>query len=185
MQKTIVSALAILASISAASAADLPSKAAPAAPSLPMMASESSYYAGVNLGGNVDSARVYSGGAVAGWNVLPFLAVEGDYDLSRPDAKVGTQYNYQNTVSVNVLPKVVVPGTPISVYGIGGIGYRWNSVSTVTNIAVFDVGVGAKYALTSAFDLDLRYRRIDALDSKNRTSTSAEDRVTAGVNYKF
>jgi len=183
MQKTIVATLAILASTAAAYAVDLPSKRAlPAAP-VPTFAQDS--YVGLNVGANVQGDRVYTGGAVAGWNVLPFLAVEGDYDLSRPDAKVGTQYNYQNTVSVNVLPKVVVPGTPISVYGIGGIGYRWNSVSTVTNIAVFDVGVGAKYALTSAFDLDLRYRRIDALDSKNRTSTSAEDRVTAGVNYKF
>ena len=183
MQKTIVSALAFLASMAAASAADIPSKAAPASP-LPAFAA-GGYYAGINVGGNADSARVYSGGAVAGWNVLPFLAVEGTYDLSRPTKKVGNDYNYQNTVAVNAVPQYKVPFTDITAYALGGVGYRWNSVSTVADHSVYNWGGGAKYEFAKNMELDARYRRIDSLHKKDRTSTSAEDRVTAGVNFKF
>jgi opacity protein-like surface antigen len=183
MQKTIVSALAVLASMAAASAADLPSKAAPASP-LPAFAA-GGYYAGVNVGANADSARVYSGGAVAGWNVLPFLAVEGTYDLSRPQAKVNREYNWQNTVAVNAVPQYKVPGTDITAYAVGGIGYRWNSVSTVADHSVYNIGGGLKYEFAKNLELDGRYRRIDGLQKKDRTSTSSEDRVTFGVNYKF
>ena len=184
MQKTIVSALAILASSAVALAADLPSKAAPAAPALPAFAT-GGYYAGVNLGGDADKTRVYSGGAVAGWNVLPFLAVEGTYDLSRPKNKVGSEYNWQNTVAVNAVPQYKIPGTDFTAYALGGVGYRWNSVSTVADHSVYNVGGGVKYDFAKNIELDGRYRRIDNVQSKYRTSTSAEDRVTAGVNFKF
>jgi opacity protein-like surface antigen len=170
MQKTIVAALALLASASVASAADIPSKKAPAAPALPTLA-QSQFYAGVNVGANLsEDARVYSGGAVAGWNVLPFLAVEGTYDFTRPQAKVGGEWNYGNTFAVNVVPQYKIPGVDVTVYGIGGVGYRWN------------VGVGAKYEFMPSLELDVRYRRIDAIEKANR---NAEDRVTTGVNYKF
>ena len=185
MQKTIVSALAILASTVVASASDLPSKAAAAAP-LPAFAA-GGYYAGVNVGGNanVTDARVYSGGAVAGWNVLPFLAVEGTYDLSRPQTKVNREYNWQNTVAVNAVPQYKIPGVGATVYGLGGVGYRWNAASTVADHSVYNIGGGLKYEFAKNLELDGRYRRIDALQKKDRTSTSAEDRVTFGVNYKF
>jgi len=179
MQKTIVAALALLASAAAASASDLPSKKAPAAPALPTLAQ--SYYAGVNVGANwSEDARVYSGGAVAGWNVLPFLAVEGTYDFSRPQAKVGGDWNYGNTFAVNVVPQYKIPGADVTVYGIGGIGYRWNSVTA--DYSVYNVGVGAKYEFMPSVELDVRYRRIDAIEKANR---NAEDRITTGVNYKF
>ena len=98
MQKTIVSALALIASVAAASATDLPSKSAPVAPSA-VSSSASQYYVGGNAGWDTQSDRAYSVGAVAGWNVLPFFAVEGSYDLSRPTTKVRGDYNYQNTVA--------------------------------------------------------------------------------------
>jgi opacity protein-like surface antigen len=178
MQKTIVAALALLASAAVASAADVPSKKT--APSLPILA-QSQYYAGVNVGGNIsEDARVYSGGAVAGWNVLPFLAVEGTYDFSRPQAKVRGDWNYGNTVAVNVVPQYKVPGADVTVYGIGGVGYRWNSVTA--DYSVYNFGVGAKYEFMPSVELDVRYRRIDAIEKANR---NAEDRVTTGVNYKF
>lgn len=180
MQKTIVAALALLASASVASAADVPSKKTPAAPSLPTLA-QSQFYAGVNIGGNVsEDARVYSGGAVAGWNVLPFLAVEGTYDFSRPQAKVGGEWNYGNTFAVNAVPQYKVPGFDVTVYGIGGAGYRWNSVAA--DYSVYNVGVGARYEFMPSLELDVRYRRIDAIEKANR---NAEDRVTTGVNFKF
>ena len=181
MQKTIVTALAFLASTVVASATDLPSKKAPAVP----VFAQSQYYVGGNLGATTGSDRVYSGGAVAGWNVLPFLAVEGTYDLSRPDTKVGGKYNYQSTTAVNAVPKVVVPGTDFSVYGIAGLGYRYNSVESVKNYSVYNIGGGVRYEFSKSIDVDGRYRRVEALEEKNRTAKSAEDRVTLGLNYKF
>lgn len=183
MQKTIITALVLLASTAVASATDLPSKTK--APSLPTLAQSDDFYAGVNAGGNFNDARVYSGGAVAGWNVLPFLAVEGTYDFSRPEAKIRGDYNYQNTVAVNAVPQYKVPVLPVTVYALGGAGYRWNTAATVADISVYNFGAGAKYEFAKGFEIDGRYRRIDAIESKYRTSTSAEDRATIGLNAKF
>jgi hypothetical protein len=182
MQKTIVTALALLASITVASATDLPSKTkAPVAPT----AETTQYYVGGNIGGNVDKARVYTGGAVAGWNILPILAVEGTYDLSRPQTKIHNDYNWQNTFGVNAVPQYTIPGTGITAYALGGLGYRLNSVSTVADHSVYNVGGGVKYEFVKNLDLDARYRRIDSVEDKYRSSTSAEDRLTFGVLYKF
>ena len=178
MQKTIVAALAIFASTSVASATDLPSKKAPAAPA-PVF-TQAQYYVGGNVGGSIGNARAYSGGAVAGWNVLPFLAVEGTYDFTRPEAKIDGKWNYGNTFAANIVPQYKIPGVDVTIYGLGGIGYRWNTQAA--DYSVYNVGVGAKYEVTKSIDVDTRYRFIDAIEKANRNS---ENRVTAGVNYKF
>lgn len=179
MQKTIVSALALIASMAAASATDLPSKSFPAAPAA-VTSSSSQFYVGGNAGMDYNSDRAYSVGAVAGWNALPFFAVEGTYDLSRADNKVRGDWNYSNTVAVNAVPQYKVPGINVTAHALGGVGYKWNTQAA--DYAVYNVGGGVKYELTKSLDVDARYRRIDAVDSKKG---SPEDRVTAGVNYKF
>jgi opacity protein-like surface antigen len=184
MQKTIVTALAFLASTSVALATDLPSKTSAPATPLPTFA-QTQYYVGSNVGGEVQEARVYSGGAIAGWNALPFLAVEGTYDLSRPQAKVRGEYNYKNTVAVNVVPQYNIPSTAITAYGLGGIGYRWNTASAVADHAVYNLGGGLKYEFAKNLELDSRYTRIDSVKSKYQNASPAEDRATIGVNYKF
>lgn len=182
MQKTILTTLALLASVTAASASDLPSKTkAPAAP-LPTF---TQFYVGGSIGGDLDKARVYSGGAVAGWNAMPFLAVEGTYDLSRPQTKVRGEYNYENTVAVNVVPQYKVLGTDVTAYAFGGLGYRWNTASTVADHSVYNVGAGLKYEFAKNLELDGRYTRIDDVKSKFRLTSPAEDRASIGVHYKF
>jgi opacity protein-like surface antigen len=182
MQKTIVATLALLASTAVASATDLPSKTTPAAPA-PVFTQTQNYF-GVNVGGNLkEDTRVYSGGAVAGWNVLPFLAVEGTYDFSRPQNKVLRDWNYGNQFAVNAVPQYKVPGTDITAYGLGGVGYRWNTKTA--DYSVYNIGGGLKYEFAKNVEFDTRYRRIEAIEKKERTNTTAEDRVTAGVNYKF
>jgi hypothetical protein len=184
MQKTIVTALALLASTSVALATDLPSKTSSPASPFPIFA-QTQYYVGGNVGGNAQKDRVYSGGAVAGWNTLPFLAVEGTYDLSVPQDKVYGKLNYRNTVEVNAVPQYKIPGTDITAYGFGGVGYRWNTASKVADHSVYNVGAGMKYEFVKNFEFDGRYARIDALKVADRSSTSSENRVTFGVNYKF
>lgn len=178
MQKTIIAALAIFASTSVALASDIPSKKAPAAP-MPVF-TQAQYYVGGNIGGNIGDARVYSGGAVAGWNVLPFLAIEGTYDFTRPEDKIKGKWNYGNTVAANIVPQYKVPRVNATVYGLGGVGYRWNTETA--DYAVYNVGFGAKYEISKTVDLDARYRRIDAIEKANR---NAENIATIGVNYKF
>ena len=181
MQKTILTAIAFLASTAVASATDLPSKTA--APSGPIP-TFTQYYVGGSIGGNLDKATVYSGGAVAGWNALPFLAVEGTYDLSRADKKVAGKYNYENTVFANIVPQYKVPFVDVTAYAFGGLGYRWNTASTVADHSVYNVGAGLKYEFAKNLELDGRYARID--DVKRKVNTApAEDRVSVGVNYKF
>jgi opacity protein-like surface antigen len=184
MQKTIVTALAVLATTTVALATDLPSKTStPTAPAVPFFAQGT--YVGVNVGGDINKATVYSGGAVAGWNALPFLAVEGTYDFSRPQAKVGKKFNYENTVALNVLPQYKIPATDLTAYAVGGIGYRFDSVSTVTDHAVYNYGGGIKYDFAKNLELDARFTRLDDVKKKYQTSSPAENRATVGVNYKF
>lgn len=184
MQKTIVTALALLASTAVAIASDLPSKTkAPVSPA-PVF-TQTNYYAGGYIGGDVDKARVYSGGAVAGWNALPFLAVEGTYNLARPSDKVLGEYNWQNTVGVNAVPQYKIPGTDITAYVVGGVGYRWNTASTVADHSVYNVGGGLKYEFAKNMEIDARYARIDAVADKYRVGKPAENNLTFGVLYKF
>ena len=183
MQKTIVTTLAFLASVTVASATDLPSKTS--APSAPAASFTKGYYAGVNVGGDMNKATVYSGGAVAGWNALPFLAVEGTYDFSRPQAKVAKKFNYENTVALNVVPQYKIPSTDFTAYGVAGLGYRFNSVSVVPNHAIYNVGAGLKYDFAKNLELDARYARLDDVKKKYQKASPAEDRATVGVNYKF
>ena len=182
MQKTILTALAILASTAVASATDLPSKTKVPTSPLPTFAQ---YYVGGSIGGDLDKASVYSGGAVAGWNALPFLAVEGTYDVSRGEKKVLNKFNYQNTVAFNVVPQYKVPSTDVTAYVFGGLGYRWNTASTVADHSVYNVGAGLKYEFAKNLDIDGRYTRIDDVKSKFHLTSPAEDRVSVGVNYKF
>jgi opacity protein-like surface antigen len=135
----------------------------------------------LNAGGNLGTDRVYSGGAVAGWNALPFLAVEGTYDYSRPNPRIDGKRDEKSTVAVNVLPQYRISSTPFKVYGLGGVGYSWNSVTA--DHTIYNVGGGVKYDFNKSFEVDGRYRHVDSIETKFRGD--AEDRVTIGVNYKF
>ena len=184
MQKTIVTALAILASTAAAVAADLPSKSTSASSPTPAFV-QNQGYVGASLSSDLGSARAYSGGVVAGWNANSFLAVESTYNLARPDQKVLGKFNYRNTIAINAVPQYRVPGTDATVYAFGGLGYRWNTASTVADHSVYNVGVGMKYEIAKNLELDSRYTRIESVKDKYRTSSPAEDRVSVGVNYRF
>ena len=182
MNKTITASLAFLAitsmSTSVAMATDIPSKRNPVAPAPTF--TKTNFYVGGNVGGNFNDSRAYSAGAVAGWNINPFLAVEGTYDVSRPQSKVTDKWNYGNTVMVNVVPQYKVPGSDFTVYALGGVGYRWNSLSP--DYAVYNVGGGVKYEIAKNIELDARYRRIDSIEKVHR---DVDNRVTFGINFLF
>jgi opacity protein-like surface antigen len=72
---------------------------------------------------------------------------------------------------------------PFSPYALGGVGYRFVDTKRVggpKDEAVWAAGGGIKFAITSAIELDARYRRVENFDFKG-----IEDRMSLGVNYKF
>ena len=181
MQKTILATLAVIASVATASASDLPSKKAPVAPVVPVFSQASNYYVGLNAGGLGSSSSVYSGGVVAGWNALPFLAVEGAYVYNYDDNKDHGRRQNTHTVSVNALPQYHIGSTPVTVYALAGVGYRWDAVTA--DHSIYNLGAGAKYAVSKDVDVDARYTRTTATDTS--TYPGNEDRFSVGLNVKF
>jgi Outer membrane protein beta-barrel domain len=179
MQKTILATLAVLVSTAVACATDLPSKKAPVAPAAPTF-TRTEYYVGYNAGLLRATDRVYSGGAVAGWNALSFLAVEGAYNYNYDNKNGGDRRHNSHTAVVNVLPQYRIPGTAFIGYAVAGAGYRWDQVTA--DHAVYNYGAGVKYQVAKDVEFDFRYTRVEAFDTKYR---GVDDRFTAGVNYKF
>jgi opacity protein-like surface antigen len=64
-----------------------------------------------------------------------------------------------------------------SPYGIAGVGYRF---SDAKNEAIYNVGAGVRYELTSNIDIDARYRYVT--DFKRKQD---ENVITVGGSYKF
>ena len=179
MQKTILATLAVIASVTVASATDLPSKKA--TPAAPAFAQSTDYYVGYNAGVLGSSTRVYSGGVVAGWNALPFLAVEGAYTYNYDANKINNRRENTHTVAVNALPQYRIPGLPLSAYAVLGTGYRWEAVAA--DHTIYNYGAGAKLAITKEADIDFRYTRTTAFDTTKYHGK--EDRFSVGLNYKF
>ena len=179
MQKTILATLAVLASMSVATATDLPSKAAPVAPVAPAFTQFG--YIGLNAGAVKGTDRVYSGGAVAGWNASSFLAVEGQYSYNYDNNNTGTRAHNTHTLTTSVLPQYRIPGTDLTPYLMAGAGYRWDNETA--NHTVYNLGGGVKYDLTKSIQLDGRFTRTEAFDTAKYRGY--EDKFTAGVNYKF
>jgi opacity protein-like surface antigen len=174
--KHTIAALALIATTASAMAADVPSRAEPAAPKAPAILSDKSIYVGFNAGALVTDGfnknAPYSLGVVAGYKVFGFgpvgVTAEGAYDYDK---------NKNNTFSGNVIGSYKIGA--LTPYALAGAGYR-NYHDATKDEAVWNVGGGVKYAITSSIDADARYRRFEGFDSKN-----TEDRATFGLNFKF
>jgi opacity protein-like surface antigen len=176
-----MAALAVLAAGSAF-AGDLPSKKAPVPPTFQRATEvESLGYVGVNGGGAVGTDRAYTGGVVAGYNYSQYLAAEYGYEYVRPNRDAfGRDTKHQ--VGVNLLPKYRLGNTPITVYALGGVGYSFDEKTK--NGTTYSFGGGAKYDISKNLELDARIKRVDFFsDAANKAKS--EDRISAGLNYKF
>ena len=175
MKNTITTIFALALSTSAY-AADMPSgKAAPVAPTAAV--SSTNTYVGVNIGADVtdgvNKQAPTAFGAVLGRKVVSFGSIgisgEAAYDYTKGGGKLATG-NLITSYSFG----------PFSPYALGGVGYRWAALPGVKDEYIWNVGGGIKFAVTSAIDLDARYRHVENFDYKR-----PEDRVSVGVNYKF
>jgi opacity protein-like surface antigen len=101
-------------------------------------------------------------------------------------AEAAYDYTKGNTNMVSGNALVSYTFGPFSPYALGGFGYRFVDnklparVGGPKNEVVWSAGGGVKFAVTSAIELDARYRRVENLDFKH-----PEDRMSLGVNYKF
>lgn len=184
MQKTILTALALVGSAAVAMAGDLPSRKTAPLPPTDRPVADTQYYVGGNVGGSVGSQSAFSGGAVAGWTPFRFLSVEGAYDFQYPNQ---TYYNtgktdYKNQLTISALPQYTFNSVPFTAYAIAGVGYSWNAV-TRSN-AIYQVGGGVKYNVTRNWDIDTRYRYVNSFNEGVNTA-KPENRLTIGLNYKF
>lgn len=162
MKKLLIIATALVVS-SAAMAADLPSKTAPLPPIRESVVTP--FFVGVNAGGLYDSEE-YTLGLTAGANLTDYVTGEIAYDHLH-DANA-------NQVTGNVI--VEAPVGSLTPYVLGGVGYRWAEQDE----AVWNLGAGAKVALTDNVDFDVRYRHVVGFETDNKDNI-----ITGGLVFKF
>lgn len=196
MKKTIMAVVATLGIATTALAGDLPSrKAAPQPPVFTQVSSPlSGWYVGVDAGATTGSnlstnnnGRAVVGGRV-GYEVNPFLRLEGDFTNRFGSNNVRSG----QMVTGNVIPQFTIPGTAITPYALGGVGYGWGYYGGLNGGAqpLWNVGGGVRYALNKNWEVDARYRHVQGFNAyqvnvPNNASKPHDNIVTMGLNYKF
>jgi opacity protein-like surface antigen len=182
--KNVITAVALILVSSVASAANLPEKkVTPTAP-IPAVTAPESWYVGVNAGGNVRSNQNVqntpgTAGFVVGYKVNQHFAYEATLDQAFK--KNDTQEQTRGMINGIVSPFGSVYGfTP---YALGGIGTQTNDIRDGRNAAkvVYNVGGGVKYAISTNWEADARYRYVNTLNNTNRDANI----FTLSLNYKF
>ena len=179
--KNILTAAFLTMAVSVASAASLPEKKA--TPTAPAVEAPSSWYVGVNAGGNVRSNQNVQNtpgnvGGVVGYNFDKHFAIEASFDQAFKKGNDGKET--RGMVNGIVSPFSYFGFKP---YLLGGIGAQTADVKDGINSAktVYNVGGGVKYEISKSWEIDTRYRYVNTLNNTARDSNV----VTAGVNYKF
>ena len=136
-------------------------------------------YVGANIGTVKDSDGRSLLGAVAGYQVNPYLRLEGAYDYTNLNGKNG------QTLVVNAVPQYRIPGTVVTPYVLAGAGYAWDGLGKTNSDAatVYNLGVGVRVGLSAAWEFDARYRYLNKFD--NDFTDRETQTVSAGLTYRF
>lgn len=161
--KKLLTIVAVLGMTTSAMAADLTFKNAPP---LVIDTETSPFFVGVNAGGLYNSDD-YTLGLTAGANLTDYVSGEIAYDHIHGD-------NAANQVTGNLILGTNVGD--LQPYVLGGVGYRWADVDE----AVWNLGAGAKIALTEKIDFDARYRYVQGFETEH-----SDNVVTGGLVFKF
>ena len=191
MKNILANLLASVAMLGTAVAADLPSKAAPAAPA-PAVSNAfglEGFYVGGNVGGNYakyDHINVnsmpYTIGAVGGYEWNRYFRTEATFDYTSKNAP--TTKDTGETVFANAVMQYPV-GFGFTPYALAGVGEgfnAWGKVKSGDARTIYNIGGGVRYSLSKNFELDGRYRYINAVSGTKFENNSV---VTIGANYKF
>ena len=136
-------------------------------------------YIGANVGTVLQDSSKVSAGAVVGYQYNRFVRTEGTFD----------QIWYKNGNGQALMANAVLSiptGTVVTPYALIGAGVGMNRLNTVngnTSVALYNVGAGARLAVSQNIDLDLRYRHFAAFESVN--GRKGANMITVGAAYKF
>ena len=148
---------------SSAIAADLTKKVP-----LPPVRYESSLpsFIGINAGGLYNNDEEYTLGVTVGTSITDHIVGEIAYD-------------HFNDLNANqVASNILLQGSQnvVTPYILGGVGYRWAEQDE----SVWNIGAGAKVALTDNIDFDARYRHVVGFETDRE-----DDVITGGLIFKF
>lgn len=132
----------------------------------------------VNLTGtDLSETRDTGISLTAGYNVARNIAVEATLSHTFDEgSRAGGQTGFVNVVAG-------MPVGPITPYVLAGAGVGVNGAgnSDKEMEGLWNVGAGVTYNVTRNWQVDARYRYIDAITA----TREAEHAVSLGVNYKF
>jgi opacity protein-like surface antigen len=122
----------------------------------------------------VDNTQ-WGGTATVGYRFNRFLAVEALADVTaQTETQRAGQAVFANAVAA-------YPLGPVVPYVLAGVGYGFNGMADANGDTqtLWNAGVGVAYNLNANWQVDARYRRIEATNG----DTTA-DRITLGLNYR-
>ena len=158
--------------------AQTPARNAPAAPAAAAPLAGLYIGTGVSLGGtNLETASGLGQSLTVGYQINRNIAVEGvlGYSYASGDRNDG-QTGFINVVAGQAFG----PVTPYALVGVGaGIGGAGNADKDAEGL--WNAGAGVAYNVTRNWQVDARYRYVDAIAA----TRDAEHVVSLGVNYKF
>jgi opacity protein-like surface antigen len=166
---------AIITTITAASAADLPRRTAPVPPTTVFVQTNSGFFGGV--AGGWATGDEFVGSVSTGYRFNEFLRLEGNFTN-----RFGSNHGQMVTIDGSV----GVPIGRVTPYVLVGAGYGFNGLGKPNGdaAALWSAGGGVRYALTTQWELDARYRYVRHVDSHNGARLDSNV-VTGGVNFKF
>lgn len=134
--------------------------------------------ASVDFGGaSLDNARGWGNSLTVGYQATRNIAVEA---VLSQNYGTGTQNDGQTGFVNVVVGQGFGPVTPYVLVGAGaGIGGAGDADKDAEGL--WNVGAGVAYNITRNWQLDARYRYVDAIAA----TRDAEHAVSLGVNYKF
>ncbi len=153
---------------------------APTVVTAPAVSPLAGVYVGGFAGSNFRDATDYQVGGVLGYQFRRNWAAELTYDYNQLNNRTDGQM-----VMANVVYGRTVGQTGITPYALVGAGMGWNNLgvsNTGSNLALYNVGGGVRYSVTSNVDLDARYRYVGAFDDSLGANYNV---VTGGINVRF
>jgi opacity protein-like surface antigen len=136
-------------------------------------------YVGGNVGTVLSEASKVSAGTVVGYQYNRYVRTEATFD------QIWFKDGNGQALMANAVLSVPT-GTIVTPYALIGAGVGMNGLNTPggnTSVALYNVGAGARVAVTQNVDLDVRYRYFGPFESVN--GGKGANMVTVGAAYKF
>jgi opacity protein-like surface antigen len=137
-------------------------------------------YVGATVGTTMQTNSDLTTGAVIGYRFNRILGAEVTYDQEWRSRQNGGLLMLNGVAELPVHNRI----RPYVLAGVGlGFDHYNQNRADRNGTPMYNVGGGVRYALTSNFDLDARYRYIASISTGNAQQNASM--LTFGVNYRF